>query len=228
MIKYNCEFCSKSFKKEISLINHNCEKKRRWFSKDEPVSRMAFIAWSRFYELSQYQKGVNVKSEFKEFINSKFYIGFNKFAHYMIDINVINPTNFIDFVIKSNTPLKTWSTDIMYQQYIIEYIKKESAEKALERMIPLMRQWSEIYNTPWTDFFRKISPNLAISWISSGRISPWILYNSDSALELFHKCNPEQLNIITKVAPIDQWKIRFSKNLDSVLFIRQTLEQAGI
>jgi thioredoxin-related protein len=30
-----CEFCKKDFVREKSLINHMCEKKRRWLWKDE-------------------------------------------------------------------------------------------------------------------------------------------------------------------------------------------------
>jgi len=224
----SCEFCNRSFNNEKNLINHSCEKKRRWFARDEPHVRLAFLAWSRFYELSSNRVGTKAKKSFIEFANSRFYNGFVKFGKHIIDCNVVNPTQFIDYVIKGNLPLDTWCHDSVYEQYVRDYMKNEGPENALERMILLMQQWSLQTNEPWQDFFRKINPNLAMQWMRAGRISPWILYNTDSAIEFFERCSPEQLSMIKKWAPNASWRIKFNKYADSVKFIKQTLQDAGV
>jgi hypothetical protein len=92
----------------------------------------------------------------------------------------------------------------------------------------LMNEWSIQIGEPWTDFFRKVNPNQATMWIKSGRISPWVLYNADSAVELFERCTPEQLSIIKGCAPPGPWKIKFNKQRDSCDFIRGTLRDNGM
>ncbi len=67
-----CEFCSREFSDELRLINHVCEKKRRWFQKDQPQGRIAFLAWSRFYELNSQFAGNKKKKGYREFIDSKY------------------------------------------------------------------------------------------------------------------------------------------------------------
>ena len=227
-IGHSCEFCNRTFVKEGSLINHSCEKKRRWLTRDSPVERMAFVAWHRFYELSHSNRSTTVSRTHREFIDSKFYSGFITFSRYIVDINMVSPHDYVDYVIKANIPLDKWSTDMVYRTFLEEFTRKEPPERALERGIKLMKEWSESENTTWIDFFRKVSPGHAIHLIQSGRVSPWLLYNSDSAMELFQRCNPEQLAIITSWAPVPQWKIRFNKHPEDVRFIRETLSSAGV
>lgn len=224
--KHSCEFCSREFHDEKNLINHNCEKKRRWFNREDPYSRFGFLAWVRFYELSG--PGNRKKKSFKEFINSRYYTAFIKFGRHIVNINAVEPAKFIDFVIKNNLPIDKWTHDFVYEQYIRELTKKETPEQALERMILLMQQWSMQTGEPWQDFFRKINTNLAIQWTRSGRISPWLLYNVDSALDLIDRCSLEQQDLIKEFAPVGQWKVKFMRSKDAIEWIKKTMSEAGV
>ena len=226
--KHVCEFCKRSFHSEMTLINHSCEKKRRWFGRDDPHARLAFMAWARFYELNSQITKKGTKRTFREFMDSNYYIAFMKFGKQLIDLNAIEPARFIDYVIKNNLPLDKWTHDIVYEKYVVELVKSESPEQALQRNIELMQQWSVQNGEEWYNFFRKISPIQAAAWVKNGKISPWVLYNTDSAESLFDRCGEEQLSMITAAAKPPQWKIRFNKNPDSANWIRQTLRQAGM
>lgn len=228
-ISHHCEFCNRGFAEEKNLINHSCEKKRRWFNREEPSSRLAFMAWARFYELNgNLVKNGNKKRSFKEFMDSKYYSAFIKFARQIIELNALEPAKFIDYVIKNNLPLDKWAHDSVYEAYVSDLIKNEAPESALARTIELMQQWSQQSGEQWQDFFRRISPIQAAAWIKNGRISPWVLYNADSVEVLFDRCGPEQLQIIQASAKVPQWKIRFNNNKESAEWIRTTLRQAGI
>lgn len=224
---HTCDFCKRQFHDEKNLINHSCEKKRRYFRKEDPDSRIGFMAWARFYELS-FSGESKKKKNYKEFINSRYYTAFIKFGKHIVDLNAVEPSKFIDFVIKNNLPIDKWTHDFVYEQYVRELSKKETPEQACERMILLMQQWSMQTGEPWQDFFRKINPNLAVQWTRAGRISPWVLYNVDSALDLIDRCNLEQQELIKQFAPVAQWKIKFIKAKDSIEWIKQTMRDAGV
>lgn len=225
---FSCEFCKREFIKELSLVNHSCEKKRRWFQKNEPHARIGFAAWNRFYELNRFGKKTEFKNDYRNFINSRYYSAFMKFGRHIRDLNAIQPNKFIDYVIKNNLPIDKWTHDFVYEQYVRELTRQESAEDALERNILLMNEWSMQNNESWYDFFRKVNTNQAVAWIKSGRISPWVLYNVDSAVDFFERCTPEQLAIIKDCAPTASWKIKFNKNSDSCAFIKNTLKKNGM
>jgi len=228
MTKFVCEFCKRGFVKELTLIDHSCEKKRRWFSKDEPHVRFGFIAWNRFYELNSFGKKNEYRNNFQNFINSRYYASFVKFGKHMVDLNVIEPAKFIEYILKNNLPIDKWTHDVVYEQYVRDLISGETPESALERTVLLMKDWSIVQSEPWYDFFRKINTNQAIAWIKTGRISPWLLYNSESAVEFFERCTPEQVDMIKKYAPPHYWKIKINKNKDSCNFIKQTLKESGV
>ena len=228
MSDHVCEFCKRSFVKELNLVNHSCEKKRRWFQRDEPHARLGFMAWSRFYELNSFGKKSEFKNSYRNFIDSQYYNAFMRFGRHIRDLNAVEPAKLIDYVIKNNLPIDKWTHDFVYEQYIRELTRQETAEDAMERNIMLMHEWSIQTGEQWTDFFRKVNPNQATMWIKSGRISPWVLYNADSAVELFERCTPEQLSIIKGCAPPGPWKIKFNKQKDSCDFIRGTLRDNGM
>lgn len=228
MSNHQCDFCKKAFVREISLVNHSCEKKRRWFSKDDPHVRIAFMAWNRFYELNSFGKSKGYSNSYRNFIDSQYYNAFVKLGRHIVDLNAVEPLKFVDYVIKNNLPIDKWTHDFVYEQYIRELTRHEPAEDALERNIMLMNEWSMQTNERWNDFFRKVNPNQATMWVKSGRISPWVLYNADSAVDLFERCSPEQILIIKSCAPPGPWKIRFNKQKDSSDFIRNVLRSSGM
>ena len=92
---FSCDHCGKSFVKEHTLLVHACEKKNRFLNKDELHVRIGFHAYKKFYEIRYPGKKI---PEYKDFMNSKFYIAFIKFGKYVINTNVINREQFIEFL----------------------------------------------------------------------------------------------------------------------------------
>ena len=225
---HTCEFCKRGFHNELTMINHSCEKKRRWFMRDEPHARLAFMAWARFYELNSNLKKAGTKRTYREFMDSHYYIAFIKFGKQIIALNAVSPSKFIDYVIKNNLPLDKWTHDAVYERYVDELVKTESPEDALGRTVELMKTWSEQTSENWYDFFRKVNANQAAYWIKTGKISPWVLYNTDSAEELLNRCSEEQINMIATTAKPGPWKVKFNRSKDSADWIRETLRKAGL
>jgi hypothetical protein len=222
---FKCQFCKTEYHREDSLIAHLCEKKRRWFNKDERYVKLGFYAYTRFYQIQFVGKKV---PDYENFMNSRHYIGFVKFGRYILNLNAFNPEGFVDFVIKSTTPLKEWCSPHVYELYVREITKKESPSTAIERNILLMQQWSQETGEPWTDFFRKINTNIAVMWIKSGRISPWIIYTADSVENLFSRMSSEQLALIHEYVDPSCWKAKLKMNKEDVAFLKKELKVVGL
>ena len=223
---FECKFCNRSFKREKTLIAHMCEQKRRFTNKDSKYVRLGFLAYNRFYEISQAVG--SKKRTYESFAKSSYYTAFTKFGKYIIDVNAIDPEKFIDFVITSGVKLDKWCSDAVYETYIRELNKKETAERAVERGILLMQQWGMENDRPYNVFFREISKPRAIHWIKSGRISPWIIFNSASGSELLNSFNYHELNLINEYLEPTFWSRKFQVRNEDVLFVKQVLETAKI
>jgi hypothetical protein len=165
---------------------------------------------------------------YQEFMDSSHYNAFVKFGKYMIDINAINTEAFVEFLLRAKIPIKDWDKPIVYEQYIRELNKKEPADSAFERNVLLMQQWSMDTGEEWSDFFKKVSPNLATQWIKGGRVSPWVLYAASTSQDLFDRLSDEQLKMIERAVDPKFWSRKFEQCREDYDFIRDLLTQAGI
>lgn len=225
-MSFECQFCKKSFKREKTLSVHLCEQKRRHLNRDAKYVRLGHIAYNQFYKLTQ---GIKTKDKsYEEFSKSKYYTAFTKFGRHILDINAIDPEKFIDFVINNSVHLDKWCSDAVYETYIRELNKKETAERAVERGILLMQQWSREYDRPYNAFFREISKPRLIHWIKSGRISPWIIFNCDSGDASIAAMTDHEQNMIMEYLEPTFWQRKFSTRQEDVDFVQMVLKEAGL
>jgi len=224
-MSFECQFCKKSFKREKTLSVHLCEQKRRWINRDEKYVRLGFLAYNRFYEITQ---GATTQKTYDHFTKSNYYTGFTRFGKHTLEINAIDPEKFVDFVITNSIALDKWCSDAVYETYIRELNKKETAERAVERGILLMQQWSRENDRPYNVFFREISRPRLIHWIKSGRISPWIIFNCDSGDSAIAQMTDHEQNMIMEYLEPTFWQRKFSTRREDVDFVQMVLKEAGL
>jgi hypothetical protein len=224
MTDYQCKFCNKAFTRERTLSSHMCEKKRRWMSKDEIADRIAFSVWSDFMKyVSPNTKKVKTVDDF---IKSADYIGFVKFANYLINLKPLESDKFIHWLFKMGVRLSDWQKPGTYQLYVQEASKKETADRALERTIISMREWSETSGEDWQEFFNKIAPSTAMNMVVMGRLSPWIIYSTTAAQSLLDRMEPGQIETVTKHVDTEWWKKKLKENPQEAVWINTTMQQA--
>jgi hypothetical protein len=220
-----CKFCDKSFKSEKTLSSHMCPRKRRWAEKENLSSRLGFRVFQRFYEITA--NSVNAKS-FDEFIRSQYYTDFVKFGRYLGHRDAVDTERFIDFVIKNGVKLRDWRKPYVYETFLHELMNKEPVERALERTFLSLEEWAKENNTTFNKFFEEVTTNEATHIIQSGRISPWVLYLSESAGELLGRMSSEQGDMIQSIINPAIWKGRFHNRPDDVEFVINVLGKAGL
>lgn len=224
-MSFECQFCKKTFQREKTLAVHLCEQKRRHINRDDKYVRLGFLAYNRFYEITQ---GSKTQKTYEHFAKSNYYTGFTKFGRHMLEINAIDPEKFIDFVITASIPLDSWCKDSVYESYIRELNKKETAERAVERGILLMEQWGREHDRPFNVFFREISRPRLIHWIKSGRISPWIIFNCDSGDAAIASMTDNEHHMINEYLEPTFWTRKFSTRKEDVEFVQMVLKEAGL
>lgn len=221
---FHCEFCKKDFVRESSLINHMCEKKRRWMWRDERYIRLGFMAFQKFYEISLRSKK---PKEYKDFMDSLYFSAFTKYGRYLEHIHAIEAAGFTEFLIKGNVKIDDWTNELWYESWTRELTKREPPMKAVERNILLMEQWGREYDENWIDFFRKVPTAQATTWIRKGRISPWLLY-SGVGQSLFDRLSDEQLGLIKEWINPLFWTAKLRDNREEVDQIKAILLEAGV
>lgn len=224
MMTYTCKYCEKSFVREATLAVHVCEQKRRYQNQSQPGDRLGFQAYLRFYEITQ---GSSRTKSFDDFARSAYYRAFVKFGHYCVDTRVINPGQMIEWLLKNNKKIDNWCSDRVYTEYLLEYLRVENVADALARAVEYSIGWQERTGHPANDCLRYGNANAVCHAIVTGRISAWVIYNSESGQKFLSECDAGKIAMIWPYVDADFWHQKFRDYPEDQLYAREILQQAG-
>ena len=220
-----CKWCNKSFSSERTLSAHMCVKKRRWADKDLSHTRLGHRAFQMFYEMNT---SATKPKSVEDFIRSQYYEAFVKFGRACKLNDWLDPEKYTEWLIKTGVKLKDWGSDKQYEKYLREYLKKEPGLKALERTIIYLATWSNETSNAWQDYFCEVSTPRAVYDIRSAKISPWVLYLSNTGDQLLTRLSSEQVDMIKELIDPPFWMKVFETNKEEVDTIKQACKDANI
>lgn len=222
---YICQYCSHGFTKEKTLAVHVCEQKRRALAKTEKHVILGYDTYNRFYRKTQ-----NSKSDktYDEFARSPYYNAFVKFGSFVSNVNPLYPDRFIDYVVTSGVKLDHWCRDELYDKYVVDLVKTETVETALQRSISHMMSWGDDNNAPWNHYFLYVSLSRACYDVKDGKISPWLVLNSKNGKDMLKKFSDEQLTAINVIMDVPFWLNKFKKLPADVELVKQVVRESNI
>ena len=223
-MKYTCQFCKKDFVRETSLAVHSCEPRRRRQERSERGVELGFQAYIKFYEMTQ---GSAKLKTYDDFCDSPYYKAFVKFGRYCVSIRAINPARFMEWVLKQNKKIDNWCSDTVYTEYLAFYLRVENVDDALARAMEFGIDWSEKTGNPPHDCLRYGGTNAMVYAVTAGRISPWIIFNSESGQHFLSELNQEQIALVYPYIDVDHWQKRFQDYPADQEYAKDILKQAG-
>ncbi len=222
---FNCVHCGKSFMKDKTLIAHMCERKRRALQETEKRVQAGFMAFNRFWQLTQRNKKAKT---YDEFADSSYYNAFVKFGSFINNVNPLYPDKFVDYVIKSGVKLDHWCRDELYEKYLYDTIKTEPVESALQRSMTTMMEWADEHKALFNHYFNYVSLNRAVYDIKNGQVSPWIILNTVSGYKMVSNMNDEQLEMISPAFDLAFWQRKFKDSPADVALVKEICKEVGI
>lgn len=226
-LNFKCKYCDKAYRKESTLAAHLCENKRRAQQEKETGVQFGLQAYLRFYEVTQ---GSAKLKTYSDFVKSPYYTAFVKFGRHMVEIRAVNPRQFIDWVLKENKKIDHWTHEKVYVEYLHAYMKKEAVQDALERALTEMQEYADEVKTlaSFKDYFRYGNSNRVCYHITSGRISPWIVFNCTSGVEFLESASEEQIAMIMPWIDPDFWQRKFADYVADTEWVKMILQEAGL
>ena len=222
---YACVHCNKSFMQDKTLVAHMCERKRRALQKDEKRVQAGFMAFNRFWQLTQNAKKLKT---YDNFADSSYYNAFVKFGSFINNVKPLYPDKFIDFVIKSGVKLDHWCRDELYEKYLVDILKVEPVESAVQRTIQTMMEWGDDHNKEFADYFTQVSLNKAVHDILNGKISCWAILNCNAGKTMISNMSDEQLTLIAPVFDVPVWMKKFRHSPADVSLVHEILNEIGV
>jgi len=222
--KYSCEFCNREFIRQSTVDKHICQYKHRWLEKDHHGNRIGYQSFIQFYKKNSANKK---EKTYEEFIKSSYYTAFIKFGIYCVEIKAINIPRFLDWLIENQIKIDTWTSDSVYTKFLIEYLRTEDPYDAITRSVNSSMELAEDQKIHMKDILRYGNRNKICYYITLGKISPWMLYQSQSGIELLNSLDETQVKIIIDYINPELWAIKFKRLSDIVVDIKKLLIDIG-
>lgn len=225
---FKCKYCDKEYRKESTLAAHQCEPKRRAQQEKEVGVQFGLQTYLRFYEMTQ---GSAKLKSYADFATSPYYSAFVKFGRHIVAIRAVNPSAFMDYVIKQNKKIDYWTHESVYVEYLHQYLKRENAQDALERALITMQEYVDEHpdiRNGFRDYFRLGNSNRICHHIVNGRISPWVIFNCKSGVEFLESLSEEQIAMILPWIDPEHWQHRFNDYLADTEWVKMILKEAGL
>lgn len=222
---HQCVHCDRKFSNSRTLFSHMCERKRRALQKDEKRVQAGFMAYNRFWKLTQNSKKLKT---YDEFADSSYYNAFVKFGSFINNVNPLYPDKFVDYVIKSGEKLDNWCKDKLYESYLFNTLKSEPVESAVQRSLQTMMDWADEHDANFLHYFDYVNLNLATHDILNGRISCWIILNTISGKNMISKMNDEQLGMISPAFDLKFWLKKFKEAPADVALIKEVCKEINL
>jgi hypothetical protein len=80
----------------------------------------------------------------------------------------------------------------------------------------------------YRDYFQYGNGNRIVYHISTGRISPWIVFNCDSGIAFLEGLDPGQTAIVLPWIDPDYWQQRFKDYMADTEWVKDILQKAGL
>jgi hypothetical protein len=225
---FKCQYCERSYSKESTLTAHLCEQKRRWQQEKETGVQWGLQTYLRFYETTQ---GSAKLKSYEDFVTSPYYSAFVRYGRHCVSIRAVNRGSFTDWLLKNNKKLDQWTKDSFYEEWLHGYLKRENVQDALERGMKEMQEYAETHpelKNGYTDYFRYGNANRICFHISTGRISPWVLFNCDTGVDFLGSLGSEHVALILHWIDPDVWQKKFSDYAADTEWCRHVLREAGL
>jgi hypothetical protein len=87
--------------------------------------------------------------------------------------------------------------------------------------------WSEKHSNPSQDCVRYGNANAICYAITTGRLSAWVIYNSESGQKFLSEANQQQLAMIWPYINVDTWNKKFADYPGDQEYAREILKKAG-
>jgi len=206
------------------MLTHMCETKRRVRDQEHKGNRIGFQCWIEFYKKNTAGKKVRT---YLDFAQSSYYTAFVKFGNYCSDAGVINVSKYANFLIKNQISVDKWASDKQYTNFLVTFLKDEDPLDAIARSIETTIDLAQQDGIQTKDILRYGNTNRICYAITKGKISPWMLYQSESGVEFMGKLDETQVKMILEYINPEQWAIKFKRNGDIISEVKELLHAGG-
>jgi hypothetical protein len=218
---FECEFCHKTFKKQATITSHTCQARDRVSVRTTRPVQLGFRAFQEFY-----QHSFKTTKTIEEFERSSYYSAFVNFGRFCQQVRVLDLAKFVQYNLTRRVRIDHWCNDRLYNDFVVYFVLGETAVDGLARTVDYAIGFCDANDIAVADYLR-LSPNRLVQHIQSGRLSPWVIYNSDLGMTFLENINSQQQSVIWPLINPVIWERRLKLFRPDCEYIRSMTQRLG-
>lgn len=220
---FECDFCQTRYQKETTLTSHKCEKRDRHELMKTGKGMVLFNCYKT------YHRALDHTAPLKEhFINSKYYTAIERFVDYSRTMMIPDRDGYIRFAVSLKMHPPLWSRDDVYELYIQafddRYTPLKQVEISLKTIVGLARYVECKPREIWD--YMKLGD--VMKYIGAKKLSPWLLFYSDSFQSFLKKCTQSERMRFETVVDKRKWMGRFRADPETVKKVILSVRQLKV
>jgi hypothetical protein len=124
--------------------------------------------------------------------------------------------------------INKWIVDSTYDKWLVDFLRYEDSLHSTERTLFTIDTYTKDKNILFEDFFELVNTNIATEMIKSGKITPWVIYLSQTGKKLLLRLDEEQIGILEEYLDVSFWEKRFELNKHIVPVIKDMMKELNI
>lgn len=220
---YECKYCHRHFIRETAYLKHHCKIMDREKQLQTPIGQAALSFYGDWFRCQR-----RLVPNAKTFRTSKYYNAFIKFATFVRDVHIADPTIFIKMMVDRGMPPMLWTNDQAYALYLEYLEKKLTPMEQVKLSLKTMLNLADRTDCDISEVFEKITPNEIMQLIRERKLTPWLLLNSRAFRVMFQKSSPEQRKIFEDLIRPPYWNYKFNKDPASAAKIKKFIADLDI
>lgn len=199
--RFTCRYCKMTFVTERRYLAHCCKHMKK---EEELKSPNGQAAWQYYQRWMREMKRLPPPAG--AFLASKYFRTFINFTIFTKKVRLPCPEKFIWLMVQKKYQPTIWTHDEVYVIYL-EYLDRklgplEQAKISIETLL----DYADQHRLQVDNIFDEIPPNELIQLIRLGKLSPWLLFQSDKFKAFFAKrTSPEQKVVLESLIQPSYW-----------------------
>jgi hypothetical protein len=211
--KYTCEFCDKSFSRENTVLTHNCMYRDRFNSRNTTHVKIAHELWKKINSFPEQYKSIEY------FEKNKTYKTLTEFTKFAEESHYLFICEYGEWLITNKIVERNWYKHEIYQQFLKQYLLTEHPRDAVLRSIEYISNIHELGN-----FLKTCQVGKILTYIETGRISPWLIFLADNKDDFLKRLENEKLSYFIKLVNVDVWKSRMKRYSKSTNTLKEDMK----
>ena len=217
---HRCKFCDTGFVNEDRFIKHECKQMRRDAEIRTPVG-MSALNYYKIWMTGKKRMTPNAE----QFLNSKLYTTFVKFAKFAVKSGIPNTEQYIKYMIRQEVDPVIWTNDEMYGNYLQYLDRGTDPYKQAATTVSFIEKVADALECETGDIFNSLTPNDVIVMLQQRRLTPWILLHSAKFRAFIQSAPGEQQKQMGAIIKPQNWTQRRKDNPKAVQVMKDIVRE---